>query len=92
MTSRGFTREQLYSTASYRSKNLQATGFIFNDVSGWDFSGQDLTGSAFAATNVTNADFTDAVIKGASLSGEGFTKEQLYSGELTNQKTLAGSS
>ena len=42
-TSRGFTKEQLYSTASYQAKNLQGIGLGSNDLSGWDFSGQNLT-------------------------------------------------
>ena len=51
-TSRGFTKEQLYSTASYQQKNLQGIGLGYNDLSGWDFSGQ----------NLTNADFSIALI------------------------------
>ena len=42
-TSRGFTKEQLYSTASYQAKNLQGIGLGDNDLSGWDFSGQNLS-------------------------------------------------
>ena len=41
-TSTGFTKEQLYSTASYQEKNLQGIGLDGNDLSGWDFSGQNL--------------------------------------------------
>ena len=42
-TSRGFTREQLYSTASYQSKDLRGVHLSRNNLSGWDFAGQNLT-------------------------------------------------
>ena len=38
----GFTKEQLYSTASYQAKNLAGIGLYSNGLSGWDFSGQNL--------------------------------------------------
>ena len=38
-TERGFTKEQLYSTASYQKKNLQGIGLDANDLTGWDFRG-----------------------------------------------------
>jgi uncharacterized protein YjbI with pentapeptide repeats len=41
-TERGFTDVQLYSTASYKTNDLQGVRLIKNDVSGWDFSGQNL--------------------------------------------------
>jgi uncharacterized protein YjbI with pentapeptide repeats len=37
-TSRGFTKDQLYSTASYQQKNLQGIGLGSNDVRGWDLT------------------------------------------------------
>ena len=45
-TSRGFTADQLYSTASYQAKNLQGIGLHYNNLSGWDFSGQNLACAA----------------------------------------------
>lgn len=51
----GFTKEPLYSTASYKAKDLSgialwgaATYFFIidgSDLTGWNFSGQDLTGA-----------------------------------------------
>ena len=38
----GFTKEQLYSTQSYEDKNLEGIGLKQNDLTGWDFSGQNL--------------------------------------------------
>jgi uncharacterized protein YjbI with pentapeptide repeats len=43
----GITKEQLYSTASYQQKNLHGTNFYYNDLSGWDLSGQNLTNAGF---------------------------------------------
>ena len=44
----GFTKEQLYSTASYQGENLQDMDLADNDLTGWDFGGQDLTGADFS--------------------------------------------
>jgi uncharacterized protein YjbI with pentapeptide repeats len=51
-TSRGFTKEHLYSTASYQQRNLQGISLGDNDLTGWDFSDQDLT-SSFALTAIS---------------------------------------
>lgn len=77
-----FTKEQLYSTASYKNKDL--TGVQFDDLkmNGWNFAGQNLTNVSFSGTSLSNADFTDSIITGASLyfaTDRGFKKEQFYS-------------
>ena len=46
-TTSGFTKEQLYSTASYKSKDLHGISLSDNDLSGWDFTGRDLRGAQF---------------------------------------------
>ena len=58
-----FTKEQLYSTASYQAKNLRRVDLSFNDVTGWDFSGQDLTNGGFYATTLTSANLTGANLR-----------------------------
>ena len=90
-TSRGFTKAQLYSTASYHAKDLQGIGLGSNDLAGWDFSGQDLTGANFSLSTFTNANLTGAVVTAASFDGttsSGFTKEQLYSTASYKNKEL----
>jgi uncharacterized protein YjbI with pentapeptide repeats len=79
------TKEQLYSTRSYKEGNLAGlhvphvrdapTPFVE-----FDFSGQNLTGS-FLWGPFTDAVFTDAVITGADLSyhWHGLTAEQIKS-------------
>ena len=56
-TRSGFTREQLYSTASYQQRNLRGIGLSFNDLTGWDFSGQDLTGADFYLLDADECQF-----------------------------------
>lgn len=55
-TSGGFTKEQLYSTASYKEKNLRGIDLAGNDLSGWDFSGQDLTNASLGSSTLADAD------------------------------------
>ncbi|MEZ6119157.1 MAG: pentapeptide repeat-containing protein [Pirellulaceae bacterium] len=63
-TSSGFTKEQLYSTASYQAKDLHGIGLSSNDLSGWDFSDQKLDAASFRSSTLTNADQTGATIVG----------------------------
>lgn len=88
-----FTKEQLYSTASYKNKDL--TGVQFDDLkmNGWNFAGQNLTNVSFSGTSLSNADFTDSIITGASLyfaTDRGFKKEQFYSTLSYKNKDLTG--
>jgi len=82
---RGFlTREHLYSTASYKQGDLSGMKMFGFDLGGWDFSRQNLTGAAFWQCSLLAADFTDAVITGASFAhpypaSTGLTAEQIRS-------------
>jgi uncharacterized protein YjbI with pentapeptide repeats len=60
------TSSQLYSTASYKSKDLSGISFEDNDLSGWIFAGQNLIHASFS--NVTNADFSGADLRGVPSS------------------------
>ncbi|MEX2141784.1 MAG: pentapeptide repeat-containing protein [Pirellulales bacterium] len=86
-TWRGFTKEQLYSTASYQQKNLRGIGLSNNNLTGWDFSGLDLTGASFAASVLTNANLSGTDLTDAYLGGGG--GETLVPSYLTNAN-LAG--
>jgi uncharacterized protein YjbI with pentapeptide repeats len=68
----GFIAEQLYSTASYQSNELQNLLFIANNLTGWDFSGQNLTDTWFLRCSLENAD-----LSGANLTGTEFTSATL---------------
>jgi uncharacterized protein YjbI with pentapeptide repeats len=92
-----FTKEQLYSTASYKNKDLGSIWLQEKDLTGWDFSGQNLTNAYFHGSTLTNADLTDAVVRGAKFYGSPFapqsskiSKEQLYSTASYKTKDLAG--
>jgi uncharacterized protein YjbI with pentapeptide repeats len=75
----GLTTAQLYSTASYQDRDL--TGIRFRgDLSGWNFTSQNLANAEFDPANVTGTDFTGATVRGANLYYTiGFTLAQLYS-------------
>ena len=78
-TDSGFTAAQLYSTASHQAGNLSGIVLDSNDLTGWDFAGQNLadasfqyatlTGANLRGANLTNADFQYADLTGADLSG-----------------------
>lgn len=72
-TSRGFTQQQLAETASYRAGVLTGVVLAENNLTGWDFSGLNLTGTQFgtiyfdlsfwhSASNLTNADFSGSLL------------------------------
>ncbi len=60
-TEYGFTKEQLYSTASYKDRNLQGIGLWNNDLTGWDFRGQNL-----ASAELRNSTFDAAIFDSAT--------------------------
>lgn len=64
-TGKSFTKEQLYATGSYQSKNLQGVQLGLNNLEAWDFSGQDLTNSRLSHlvdANLQGANLTNAAI------------------------------
>jgi uncharacterized protein YjbI with pentapeptide repeats len=73
-TSRGFTQAQLASTASYEAGDLSGISLSENDLSGWDFHGQNLSTASLYNSTFTNAD----------LSGANLTNASLFSSTLTN--------
>ncbi|MCA9188475.1 MAG: pentapeptide repeat-containing protein, partial [Planctomycetales bacterium] len=64
----GFTKEQLYATASYQAKELRGVDFGSNDLSGWNFREQGLLEASFVGTNLTDSDFRHADLRNANLS------------------------
>ncbi|MFO0911802.1 MAG: pentapeptide repeat-containing protein [Pirellulales bacterium] len=89
----GFTEGQLYSTASYQSKDLQGIGFFDNDLQGWDFHQQNLAGAKFGQSRLTDANLTGAIVTGASfwdVVSQGFTQAQLQSTASYQAKDLHG--
>ncbi len=99
-----FSKEQLYSTKSYKEKKLRGLSFIGGsnysvyNLEGWDFSSQDLTGSKFSTCYLKSASFTDAIIEGCyfkiyvptSGSRQGIYWSQIASTKSYKEKNLRG--
>lgn len=75
--SSNLNRNQLYSTKSYKDKNLEGIHFISRccfftrenyRVDRWDFSGQNLNYSAFRRANAERSDFSNASMRLSDLS------------------------
>lgn len=76
------TSAQLYSTASYKNKNLSGVSFEGISVAGWDLSDQNMDEANFNSADLTGTDISNASIKDASFNNTtkyGFTADQLYS-------------
>lgn len=87
----GFTSSQLYSTASYKKKELGAINWRAQNLADWDLSFQDLRGSSFYNTYLKNTDFSDTLIQNTDfLAAENFTRDQLTSTSSFKQKDLSG--
>ncbi len=80
--------DQLYSTASYKDKNLAGINLSGNNLTGWSFIGQNLTSAYLGfterrpATVLTSVDFSDAIVRETNFvrtTLSGFTAAQLYS-------------
>lgn len=88
-TARGFTHAQLSSTASYQAKDLEGIYMGADDLSGWDFSGQNLAnavleGSALTAVSLTGANLTNANLSVSLLTEADLTGANLTNGNLTS--------
>ena len=70
---RGLTKEQLRSTASYKAKTLTGIGLSGLDLAGEDFSGFDLSGADLGLeANFAGADFTRANLTGTRFAGRSY--------------------
>ena len=81
------TAAQLYSTQSYRGKDLRGVRFGVectecrwprNTLTGWDFRDQNLYGSQFSSIQIEGADFS-----GANLTNANFLQARLKDVNLT---------
>ena len=72
----GFTEEQLYSTASYKNKDLSGVRLSSLNMSSWNFSGQNLANADLTNADLSNAEFANARLTGTDLRGStGFDGE-----------------
>lgn len=87
----GLTKEQLYSTASYKNDDLRGISFEEVDLRGANFAGKNLRGADFTEADLTGVDFRDASVIGASFNrASGFNAQQLYSTRSYRDKDLSG--
>jgi uncharacterized protein YjbI with pentapeptide repeats len=90
-TSLGFTKEQLYSTASYQAKDLRGIGFPASDLSGWDLSGQYLANAYFLDSTLANANLIGADTRGANFNNlESTFREALTSNMIFWDGSIRG--
>ncbi len=65
-TNDGFTKEQLYSTRSYKDKNLEGLNLSYCILNAWDFRGQNLKNANFEHSVLKDVDFRGANLKGVN--------------------------
>ena len=63
------TPSQLYSTASYKAKDLHGIRLALANLAGWNFAGENLTDAWLFSATLTNTNLTGANLTGASLVG-----------------------
>jgi uncharacterized protein YjbI with pentapeptide repeats len=71
------TASQLYSTANYQACNLSGVIIRWNDLTGWNFVGQNLTSASFDFATLTNANLTGATLAYADLEFTTLTNANL---------------
>ena len=62
-TENGFSKDVLYSTRSYQTKDLGAIRFENNDLSGWGFAGQNMSKADFNYAKLIGTDFSSEISK-----------------------------
>ena len=85
----GLTLSQLYSTKSYKDKNLSGVGLSYLGLSGGDFFGFNLRNMDLSSATLTDATLTDAdlsftTLADANLTGATLTNADLPFTTLTN--------
>jgi uncharacterized protein YjbI with pentapeptide repeats len=82
--SSGITVDQLYTTSSYKTRNLQSLVLASNDLSYGNFVGQNMANSDLSMATLANADFSEANLNGANLSGANLPGANLSGANLVN--------
>ncbi|MFO0911798.1 MAG: pentapeptide repeat-containing protein [Pirellulales bacterium] len=81
-TSQGFTAAQLYSTQSYAAKSLSGIRLEHNNLSGWDFHGQNLANASLAYSTLNNANLAGANLANARVEISTLTNANLTGADL----------
>jgi uncharacterized protein YjbI with pentapeptide repeats len=84
--STGFTAAQLYSTASYKAKDLTGIGLREMDIASWDFSGQIIASAEFGVSNFTPTQlYSTASYKAGNLAGIGLGMDDVTGWNFAGQ-------
>jgi uncharacterized protein YjbI with pentapeptide repeats len=81
-TAVGFTAAQLYSTASYRARDLTDIRLIYNNFAGANFIGQNLTKADFSYATLSGTDFREANLTNVSFGVATLTDADFTGAEI----------
>jgi uncharacterized protein YjbI with pentapeptide repeats len=81
-TTRGFTKEQLYSTANYKRMDLSGTRLGNNALAGWNFSGQRFEFADLSESDATLANFANADLRLANLDSSTLVQANFSNADL----------
>ncbi|MEX2185625.1 MAG: pentapeptide repeat-containing protein [Pirellulales bacterium] len=79
---RSFTKEQLYSTASYQQRDLHGINLASGEFTGWDFSRQNLANASFFSATLTDVDLANANLEETSFGEATLTNVDLRNANL----------
>jgi uncharacterized protein YjbI with pentapeptide repeats len=80
----GLSPGQIYTTASYKTGQMQNVRLSYHDLTGCDLSGKDLSGSKFYLGNLTDADMSGAKLSRANFQGATLAGVSFAGADLTN--------
>ena len=83
-SSTGFSKEQLYATASYKAKELPGINLEGSDITGWNFRRQNLASASLNSAKVVNVDFTGANLTGVDLYAATIAKCDFTDANVSN--------
>lgn len=83
-----FTKYQLYTTASYKNKDLRNIQIINKALVEWDFTGQNLMNAVFDNIQTRKTNFTNADLRGAHFTYFGMGNTEIYKNTIGSQGTF----
>ena len=90
-TSNGFTAAQLYSTASYKAKDLTGIKLFYDKLTGWDFTGQIILNADLIGTNLTATQlYSTASYQAKNLGRIALDNDNLTSWDFSGQSMQWG--
>jgi uncharacterized protein YjbI with pentapeptide repeats len=78
------TKEQIYSTASYKNKDLGSISLTYANMPSCNLSGQNMIGATLYGATLTGANLSNANLTDASLSNANLTSANMTGADLTH--------